>query len=99
MRVVVSAGSRVPEKGLLGDGGSEAQVACRHTQSMTQLSPEEREGRRLQPHGWALPPCWERHSPHSTAGLTPHKAAAEPCGATAFFPCPHGAEDGYSGLG
>lgn len=51
MRVVVSAGSRVPEKGLLGDGGSEAQVACRHTQSMTQLSPEEREGRRLQPHG------------------------------------------------
>lgn len=35
----------------------------------------------------------------STAGLTPHKAAAQPCEATAFLPWPHGAEHGCSGFG
>lgn len=86
--VVVSAGSRVPDKGLPGDAGPEAQVACRRTQSLTQLPQRSGEGGGCNLMvGHSLP-----------AGLTPHKAAAQPCGATAFFPCPHGAGDGCSGL-
>lgn len=58
----------------------------RHTQSITQLSAEDWEGRLLQPLGWAWPPCWVRHC-HACTRARPalHNAAVEPRVATAFL--------------
>ena len=53
-----SGGPRLPRRGSLEMKAQRPSLACRYMQSMTQFFTEEWEGRQLQSHGWALPPCW-----------------------------------------
>lgn len=98
-----AAGSQVGEKGLPGDRGSEARLGLsantKHDPALSSAVEQEATTSR----GWALPPCWARHSHQAMAGLPLHTAAAERRVAPAFLPYPRWRSwwpwAGRSGLG
>lgn len=87
--------SRVHEKGIPGDGGSEAQLGLWvHTKHDPAL--HRGAGKEATATSWlGITSLLGKTQHHSPAGLTHHKAAAEPCVATAFLPCPHGPTHGH----